>query len=227
MANAADEPSLASIPSIDELGDPILTINTSRVLSHAKDRANEVLGWDLVAIVGESLLPLVHPDDLDLVAASIQTVTGKNYGQLLRIRARNGRGTWVNLELRAAMQKSKESSDGEDLIAIVARDTTGRHQLDFDQGDVDMLRSVMNNMQEMVTLLSGDGHVRSINRAVTRMRGHDPELIQTEPFISYLHPDDRDHVLERVHAIPANASADFEARLRSSDGVPATSASSA
>lgn len=148
----------------------------------------------------------------------METVTGRNYCKLLRIRARHGRGTWVNLELRAAMQKSKDSSDGEDLIVIVARDTTDRRALGFDQGDIDMLRSVMNNMQGMVTLLSGDGRIRSINRAVTRMLGHDPELIQTEPFISYLHPDDRDRVLERVHAIPANASADFEARLLSSDG---------
>ena len=218
LANAADAPLLASIPSIDELGDPVLAINTSGVLRYANERASEVLGWDSVAVVGESVLPLVHPDDLNLVAASMETVTGKNYGKLLRIRARHGRGTWVNLELRAAMQKSKDSSDGEDLIVIVARDTTDRHQLDFDQGDVDMLRSVMNNMQGMVTLLSGDGRIRSINRAVTRMLGHDPELIQTEPYISYLHPDDRDRVLERVHAIPANASADFEARLLSSDG---------
>ena len=218
LANAADAPLLASIPSIDELGDPVLAINTSGVLRYANERASAVLGWDSVAVVGESVLPLVHPDDLNLVAASMETVTGKNYGKLLRIRARHGRGTWVNLELRAAIQKSKDSSDGEDLIVIVARDTTDRHQLDFDQGDVDMLRSVMNNMQGMVTLLSGDGRIRSINRAVTRMLGHDPELIQTEPYISYLHPDDRDRVLERVHAIPANASADFEARLLSSDG---------
>tara|TARA_R110002110_G_scaffold355311_1_gene564979 strand:+ start:1395 stop:3533 length:2139 start_codon:yes stop_codon:yes gene_type:complete len=218
LANPADAPSFASIPSIDELGDPVLAINTSGVLRYANERVTEVLGWDSVAVVGESVLPLVHPDDLNLVAASMETVTGKNYGQLLRIRARHGRGTWVNLELRAAMQKSTDTSDGEDLIVIIARDTTDRHQLDFDQGDVDILRSVMDNMQGMVTLLSGDGQVRSINRAVTRMLGHDPELIQTEPFISYLHPDDRDRVLERVHAIPANASADFEARLRSSDG---------
>jgi diguanylate cyclase (GGDEF)-like protein/PAS domain S-box-containing protein len=197
------------------LGDPVLAINTSGVLRYANERATEVLGWDSVAVVGESVLPLVHPDDLNLVATSMETVTDKNYGQLLRIRVRHGRGTWVNLELRAAMQKSKDS---EDLIVIVARDTTDRHQLDLDQGDVDMLRSVMNNMQGMVTLISGDGHVRSINGAVTRLLGHDPELIRSEPFISYLHPDDRDRVLERMHAIPASASADFEARVRSSDG---------
>ena len=218
LANVADASPVPLIPSITKLGDPVFAINTSGVLRYANDRATEVLGWDSVAVIGESVLPLVHPDDLNLVAASMETATGKSYGQLLRIRARHGRGTWVNLELRSAMQKSEDSEDGEDLIVIVARDTTDRHHLDFDQGDVDMLRSVMNNMHGMVTLLSGDGHVRSVNGAVTRLLGHDPELMRSEPFISYLHSDDRDRFLDQVHAIPANASADFEVRLRSSDG---------
>lgn len=62
LANAADAPLLASIPSIDELGHPVLAINTSGVLRYANERASEVLGWDSVAVVGESVLPLVHPE---------------------------------------------------------------------------------------------------------------------------------------------------------------------
>jgi len=214
--NATDAPSVPSSPSIEALGDPVLAIDTSGVVHYANERATEVLGWDLVAVVGTSILLLVHPDDLNLVAVLMDTATSKKSGQLLRIRARHGRGTWINLELRAAMQ---QSDAGEDLIVIVARDTTDRHQLDFDQGDVDMLRSVMNNMQGMVTLLSQDGLVLSINGAATRLLGHDPELMRSRPFVSYLHPDDCDRVHERVQTTPPNASSDFEARLRSGDGV--------
>ncbi|MFT4866861.1 MAG: diguanylate cyclase (GGDEF)-like protein/PAS domain S-box-containing protein [Ilumatobacter sp.] len=205
-----------SSPSIDRLADPVLAIDTSGVLRYANARAAAVLGWDPIALIGESILPLVHPDDVNLVAASMATVTGKDYGQLLQIRALHGRGTWVHLELRGAMQ---QSDDGDDLVVIVARHTTDRYQLDFDQGDVEMLRSVMNTMQGMITLLSKDGNIRSINGAVTRLLGHDPELVRNQSFSSYLHPDDRQRVLERVKAIPTNASDDFDARLRSSDGV--------
>jgi len=197
--NATDAPSVPSSPSIEALGDPVLAIDTSGVVHYANERATEVLGWDLVAVVGTSILLLVHPDDLNLVAVLMDTATSKKSGQLLRIRARHGRGTWINLELRAAMQ---QSDAGEDLIVIVARDTTDRHQLDFDQGDVDMLRSVMNNMQGMVTLLSQDGLVLSINGAATRLLGHDPELMRSRPFVSYLHPDDCDRVHERVQTTP-------------------------
>lgn len=77
----------------------------------------------------------------------------------------------------------------------------------------------MNNMQEMITLVSKDWRVRSINGAVARLLGYDPELIRNESSMSYLHPDDRERVIERVQAIPTNASDDFDARLRTSDGA--------
>jgi diguanylate cyclase (GGDEF)-like protein/PAS domain S-box-containing protein len=203
-------------PSADGLGDPVLAVDAAGVVRYANEQAIEVLGWDSIDVIGELLLPLVHPDDVNLVTASMNIVTAKNNGQLLRVRVRQGRGTWIHLELRGAMQQCR---DGDDLIVFVARNTTDRHRRDFDQGNVDMLQSVMNNMQGMVTLLAEDGRVRSINGAVTRQLGHDPEQIQDQPFVSYVHPDDRDRVLERLRAVQANGSDDFDARLRSSDGV--------
>jgi diguanylate cyclase (GGDEF)-like protein/PAS domain S-box-containing protein len=202
--------------SIDRLGDPVLAIDTSGMLRYANARAAEVLGWHAGTMIGESILPLVHPDDINLVTASMETVTGKKYGQLLHIRARHSQGAWIHLELRGAMQ---QPDDGDDLIVLVARDTTERYQFEFDQDDAELLRSVINNMQGMVALLAKAGRIRSINGAVTRLLGHHPELIQNQSFKSYLHPDDRDRVIERVQAIPTNASHDFDARLRSHDGV--------
>ncbi len=201
------------VPSIDGLGDPVIAVDTGGILRYGNERAIEVLGWD-TNILGESVLDLVHPDDLNIVIASLDTVPGKSYGQLLRIRARHGRGTWVHLELRGSMQ----TLDGEDLIVLVARDTTDRHQLDFDQGDVGILRSVMNNMHGMVALLTEDGRVRSINGAVTRLLGHDPEVIRNQLFLDFLHDDDREQVLQAVQHLPPTSTVDFDARLRSLDG---------
>jgi PAS domain S-box-containing protein len=202
------------IPSIDGLGDPVIAVDTAGILRYGNERAIEVLGWDL-NILGESVLDFVHPDDLNIVLASLDTIPSKSFGQLLRIRARHGRGTWVQLELRGSMQTLGD----EELVVIVARDTTDRHQLDFDQGDVAVLRSVMNNMRGMVALMTEDGRVRSINGAVTRLLGHDPELIRNQAFVGFLHEDDREHVLEAVQALPSTSTVDFDARLRGADGT--------
>ena len=201
-------------PSIDGLGDPVIAVDSDGIVRFGNDRVFEVLGWD-DEVIGQSVLDFVHPDDLNIAIASMATVVDKSFGKLLRIRARHGRGTWIHLELRGARQ----SLNGDDLIVLVARDTTDRHELDFDQGDVGLLRSVMDNMHSMVALLTEDGRLRSINGAATRLLGHDPELVQNQSFLSYLHQDDREQVLEAVRGIPENSTVNFDARLRDADGT--------
>ncbi|NND74710.1 MAG: sensor domain-containing phosphodiesterase [Ilumatobacter sp.] len=201
-------------PSTDGLPDPVIAVTADGILRYANTRASDVLGWSDVDLIDQSVLDLVHPDDLNLAIAAMGTVVSKDYGELLRIRVRHGRGWWVHLELRGAVQRC----DDEDLIVLVARDMTDRHQLDLDQGDVGVLRSVMNRMDAMVALLTEDGRVRSINGAVTRQLGHDPELVRNRSFLDYLHDDDRLQVLQSVQAIPPNTTVNFEARLRDAEG---------
>ena len=196
-------------PSLDGLADPVFAIDASGALRYANARAMDVLGWSDDDLLGESVLDLVHPDDANIVMSSIATVISKPFGELLRIRARHGRGTWVHLEIRGAVQTLGD----EELIVLVARDMSDRHTLDFDQGDVEVLRSVMNHMHAMVATLTEDGRVRSINGAVTRLLGHDPELIRNRSFLSFVHADDRAQVLETVQAITPHTSVTFDTRL--------------
>ena len=100
---------------------------------------------------------------------------------------------------------------------MVARDVTDRHRLDFDQGDTGVLRAVMANMHGMVVLVDGKGLIRSINGAVTRLLGYDPELIRGRSIFDYLHPEDRDHVLDTVRAVPPHGSITLDARLLMAD----------
>ena len=100
---------------------------------------------------------------------------------------------------------------------IVARDVTDRHRLDFDQGDTGVLRAVMANMHGMVVLVDGTGLIRSINGAVTRLLGYDPELIRGRSIFDYLHPEDREHVLDTVRAVPPHGSITLDARLLMAD----------
>ncbi len=98
-------------------------------------------------------------------------------------------------------------------ILVVARDVTHRHRLDFDQGDTGVLRAVMANMHGMVVLADETGAIRSINGAVTRLLGYDPELIRGRSIFDYLHPADREHVLDAVRAVPPHGSVTLDARL--------------
>ena len=98
------------------------------------------------------MLELVHPDDLALAMASMATVVDKEVGDLIPLRVRTSRGTWVYLEIRG----TTVIVDGEQLIVLVARDTTRRNLLALDQDDIAVLRAVMSNMHGMVVLVDVD-----------------------------------------------------------------------
>ena len=204
--------------SADGLADPVLVIDPQGVLHYANDSAAEVLGWDPVDLIGTSILELIHPDDLNLATAALRTVVQKPYGDLITLRGRTGGGTWRYLELRG----SYRAEDGDDplggKIVIVARDVTDRHHLEFDQGDTDVLRAVMAHMHGMVLLVDEIGLVRSVNGAVTRLLGHDPELVRGRSILDFVHEDDRDRVLDAALGLAPEESVSLDARILAADG---------
>ncbi len=218
MANAESSPPGTDTPSLDGLGDPVVALSNDGILLYANAVASEVLEWDPVDLIGTSVLDLIHPADLTLAAAALETVGTKRFGDLITIRARTGRGTWVYLEVRGAQAPSSDGADHRDApILVVARDVTHRHRLDFDQGDTGVLRAVMANMHGMVVLADENGAIRSINGAVTRLLGYDPELIRGRSIVDYLHPADREHVLAAVRAVPPDGSVTLDARFLAAD----------
>jgi diguanylate cyclase (GGDEF)-like protein/PAS domain S-box-containing protein len=204
--------------SADGLADPVLVIDPHGVLHYANDTAAEVLGWDPVDLIGTSILELIHPDDLNLAQAALRTVVEKPYGELITLRGRTGGGTWRYLELRG----SYRPGDGTDAlggkIVIVARDVTDRHLLEFDQGDTEILRAVMAHMHGMVLLVDELGLVRSVNGAVTRLLGHDPELVRGRSILDFVHEDDRDRVLDAAQGLAPEESVSLDARILTVDG---------
>ena len=205
-------------PSVDHLADPVFAVDPDGVLRYANDTAAEVLGWDRTELLGTNMLDLVHPDDVSLANAALHTVVHKAFGELLTLRVRTGRGTWRYLEFRGAYRRPDLDDALAGLIVIVARDVTERHRLDFDQGDTEVLRAVMANMHGMVILADARGLVRSVNGAVTRLLGHDPELVRGRSIIDFLVDDDRDTVLDAAQRLDPQGSLTMDARVLDING---------
>ncbi len=210
----------AHTPSVDHLADPVFAVDSAGVLRYANDTAADVLGWDPVDLIGTAVLDLVHPDDLSLANSALHTVQEKAFGDLLTLRVRTGRGMWRYLEFRGSYRPPEQDDPLAGLIVIVARDVTDRHRLSFDQGDNHLLRAVMANMHGMVILVDAHGLVRSVNGAVTRLLGHDPELVRGRSILDFLHDDDRDNTLDAAQRLGPQGSLTLDARVLSADGMP-------
>ena len=201
-------------PSLDGLPDPVIAVDGEGALRYANERAVSVLGWTHEEFVGRPVFDVIHPDDLNLAISSLSTVVQKDTGDLIMVRVRSGTGVWIALEIRGAQQRL----DDRDVTVLIARDTSDRHRLELDQGEAAVLRAVMANMHGMVALVDPDGTVRSINGAVTRLLGHDPELAPGRPFIGFVHEDDREQVLDAVTVLRPQESVHLDARFVTTTG---------
>lgn len=198
-------------PRLDHLPDPAFAVDEAGTLVWANSMASTVLGWRLDDVIGRRMFDLVHPDDLNLARASFESVAEKPFGGIVNVRVRSSESAWISLEVRGM-----RSDDG--TTVFVARDAAGRHDLDADTGDVELLRSIVANMHGMVLLVEPDGDVRSCNGSVTRQLGHDPERMRGQSFAAFIHPDDRDHVLDLLARTAPHSSTMVEARFADASG---------
>ena len=195
---------------LERLPDALLVIDEEGRLHSTNRAAEQIFGWSRADFIGRNVLEMLHPDDLALALSALETIGGKDQGELIEVRGRTGDGGWKTVEVRGAPHVG---ADGRRLTLLVCRDTSDRHRLDLDNGQTNVLRSVMNNMHGMVALVEPDARVRSVNGAVTRILGHDPETAAGRSFASFVHPDDRRRVIDLVADLAPFESVSLDARF--------------
>ena len=115
----------------------------------------------------------MHPDDLEIVLRSLETVQGKDIGSPLEIRAKIGE-SWRLIELIGTPVSWFE--EGAVLFSI--RDLTERRRFELAGDDVARFRSLVHNATTIMMLISTSGTVES---KVSRSRQSSLETT-TRPF---------------------------------------------
>ena len=87
-------------PSVDGSADPWWSSISTACCSTPTTRRPRCSAGIADDLIGTSVIDLVHPADVNLALASLQTVTTKRVGELITVRLRTGHGAWVYLELR-------------------------------------------------------------------------------------------------------------------------------
>jgi diguanylate cyclase (GGDEF)-like protein/PAS domain S-box-containing protein len=149
-------------------------------------RAEELFDRTLESAIGMSGIDLVHPDDLEIVLRSFETVQNKSVGSPLEIRAKIG-DEWRLIELIGTPVPWFEK--GAVLVSI--RDLTDRRRFELARDNVAKFRSLLHNATTIMMLISPTGDVESVSGAMTRMLGHDPEAVERQPLANIVAPPDR------------------------------------
>jgi PAS domain S-box-containing protein len=152
--------------------------------------------------IGLPALELVHPDDLELVLRSLVSIQGKEVGTLIEVRAKAVTG-WRLFEVLGA----PVDWFGEPAVLFSLRDLTERRRFEVARSEEARFRSLVHNAAAMTILVSPAGLVDSVSGALSRMLGHDPELVEHRPLAELVAQTDRPALTAALSRAAQGASA--------------------
>ena len=170
-----------------ELPDAVVVADADGHLVWANPAAERIFGLAVADIVGLDALDFLHPEDLELAAASLESVRDKALGSPIELRVKTPTG-WKLVELIGANLVGKPPIDG---LVWCLRDLTERRRWEVATNDIEQFRSLVHNSASILLLLDGDGSVRSVSAAITRMLGHDQALVEGHPLEDLVVQPDR------------------------------------
>ena len=157
-----------------ELPDAVVVADATGSLIWGNPAAERLFGLASSDVVGSSAVDLLHPDDRELAIASLNSVRGKHVGSPIELRVQTSTG-WKLVELIGANLIGKPPIDG---LVWCVRDLTERRRWEVATNDTERFRSLVHNSASILLLLDRTGIVQSVSAAITRVLGHDQELVE-------------------------------------------------
>jgi len=185
-----------------EFPDLVVVVDSGANVIWANSLAERQFGLSLDDSIGESALNFVHPDDLELAARSLATIRGKRIGNAIEVRLRTPLG-WRLFELIGTPVNWFE----EGALLFCIRDLTERRRFEVARDEIAMFRMLVHNAATITMLVSPSGHINSASGALTRMLGHDPELVENELLCDLVVEHDRPKLSSAIERALGGATA--------------------
>ncbi|HSZ35615.1 MAG TPA: EAL domain-containing protein [Acidimicrobiales bacterium] len=183
--------------------DAVVLVDGSGTIVWGNLAAERIFGRTLDEWVGRSGLDLVHPDDHEFVLRSLSSVQGKEVGSPIEIRVSATSG-WRLIE----MIGTRTHWSGEDVVLLSMRDLTERRRYEVASGRGEAtFRSLVHNAGSIIMLVSNEGNLESVSGAITRLLGHDPELLEGRPLADIVAGQDQAEFLVALAAARRGATA--------------------
>jgi diguanylate cyclase (GGDEF)-like protein/PAS domain S-box-containing protein len=164
-------------------------------LVYASPVTERILGLEIEPLIGTDVFDLIHPDDREAAQRGLQvTRESKEGADRVEVRLRRADGTWRTVEAMATSLLDDPSVEG---IVISARDLTDRRRAEAELREAqERFRSAFEYAPIGMALISIDGRLFRVNRALVQILGRGESELLTSSMLELCHPEDRDECME-------------------------------
>ncbi len=191
------------------LPDAIVMVDGEGTIVWGNRSAERTFGRSLDDVVGRSGFDLVHPDDHELTLRSLSSIQDKEVGSPIELRIKAASG-WRLVELVG----TPVQWFGQRVVLLALRDLTDRRRFELATGREARFRSLVHNAGSVIMLVSSVGTLESVSGAITRLLGHDPELLEQRPLLDIVDPADRSKLAGALTAASHGASSAHPVSVR-------------
>ena len=203
--------SLSPQEILDLSADAIIVVDFEFRLLYASAGVQVMLGWVAEDFVGQEVLSLVHPDDLDLVSSSMVGILHQTIGSPISIRVATASGGWCHVEI---VGRNLADADEPSVVLLNLRDTTRRRWTELATESSARFKSLVEYSAGVLILLDREGRVRTVSGGWTRALGHFWDDVVGHLLTDFVVPSDRAAVEAELQLpVPASGPVHVEARL--------------
>lgn len=178
--------------------DALITIDTDSLIIDWNAAAHRMFGWDRREALGRQLTELImppahHAQHLAGIARFLREGTSQIFDRRVEATALRRTGEAFDAELSVWPVKSGERTTFSAFVRDISRRKTAERALAESEAKY---RTVVENVNEGI-LVTAAGRILYANPRALALTGmEDEEAAKSRPFIEFIHPDDRDRVLD-------------------------------
>ncbi|HWW45196.1 MAG TPA: diguanylate cyclase, partial [Acidimicrobiia bacterium] len=197
--------------------DMVAVVAPNGTITYLSPAADQILGRPGAGYVGRALPSLVHPDDVDRVAAAL--ATPGDDPSTVEFRVARLDGQWLLVE--AAVHDHRDDPALEGLV-LSCRDVSERRHAETELRDAhERFRAAFEHAPIGMALISVDGRFLRVNRALAHMLGRAEDEVAGTSALALTHPEDQAAVGDAAGRVLAgDASVRVEQRYVHLDGLP-------
>jgi diguanylate cyclase (GGDEF)-like protein/PAS domain S-box-containing protein len=174
---------------VQNASDIIVVLDREAQIRYVSPSVERVLGHATAALIGQSIIPFVHPDDIEAAETGFaNTLSFAGEHLPIDVRLRHADGSWRTVEARGTNLLDDPDLDG---IVINVRDVTERMEaVAALQASEARLQAIVNTSPDMIAILDAEGRHRFVNAAYQTVLGYRPEQVIGRPSFAHIRPDD-------------------------------------
>jgi PAS domain S-box-containing protein len=200
--------------------DCVVIVDNDGIVSEMNPATEETFGWTRAEVIGKRFLDLaVAPEDRDDLASVLETGSGPLLGSRLEINALRS----DHRSFPAEIAITRVDVPGPMLFAVSVRDVTKRREREERLREAEAKYRTLVEQIPLATYINSVGmpvQTAYMSPQIETMLGYPvSDWLERDFFLSVLHPDDRERVMEEVRRTHESG-ADFrcEYRLIAADG---------